>query len=323
MTRASRFLLILTGTVFSTSAEAVAIPVDPGYRIMSESRTTDGGDSGPLQPISLQVGGEDICTAGEMASAAAAAAGAAISITGRATAPLQIAQQIMLIFQGRCAAEQLDAQTTMLKGVSINSLPDVVAAMTKVMNALGTQQSTTYDLAQAEKNWQRHFRDVTGLESLPYELITPEISRYYVNMRVRSADSMQEAARVRANAVQAMKVNQRATQQAVAASQNAEGIRGVIQAGNQILGTAVNQLQDTTTTLVSYQEAQARIQEEDRMGVVLARILHEANLASMGGHGLGKTEPTGDVMGITGPIKLPQKAPAYPTPSAVTGGKLF
>ena len=157
--------------------------------------------------MSSQAGGMDICTAGEMASAAAAAAGAAISISGRATAPLQIAQQIMLIFQGRCAAEQLNAQTTMLKGLSMNSLPQVVAAMTQVMNALGTQQSTTYDLAQAERNWVKHFRDATGLEGLPYELTAPEISKYYVGMRTRSADFMQEAARVRAAAVQAMKVN--------------------------------------------------------------------------------------------------------------------
>ncbi|MGF7212625.1 P-type conjugative transfer protein TrbJ [Skermanella aerolata] len=302
----------------------------------SDSETTvtegEGGNStgsfsegGYVQHVSSQVGGMDICTAGEMASAAAAAAGAAISITGRATAPLQIAQQIMLIFQGRCAAEQLTAQTTMLKGVSMNSLPQVVAAMTQVMNALGTQQSTTYDLAQAERNWVRHFRDATGLEGLPYELTAPEIAKYYVGMRTRSADSMQEAARVRAAAVQAMKVNQRATQQAVAASQSSEGIRGVIQAGNQILGTAVNQLQETTTTMVAYQEAQARIQEEDRMGVVLARILHEANIASMGGQGraLGRTETTGEIMGITGPIKLPKQVPSYPTPSQVTAGKLF
>jgi conjugal transfer/entry exclusion protein len=193
------------------------------------------------------------------------------------------------------------------------------------MNALGTQQSTTYDLAQTERNWVRHFRDATGLEGLPYELTAPEISKYYVGMRTRSADSMQEAARVRAAAVQAMKVNQRATQQAVAASQSSEGIRGVIQAGNQILGTAVNQLQETTTTMVAYQEAQARIQEEDRMGVVLARILHEANIASMGGQGraLGKTETTGEIMGITGPIKVPKQVPSYPTPSQVTVGKLF
>jgi hypothetical protein len=99
----------------------------------------------------------------------------------------------------------------------------------------------------------------------------------------------------------------------------------VIQAGNQILGTAVNQLQETTTTMVAYQEAQARIQEEDRMGVVLARILHEANIASMGGQGraLGKTETTGEIMGITGPIKVPKQVPSYPTPSQVTVGKLF
>jgi P-type conjugative transfer protein TrbJ len=300
----------------------------------SETTVTEGeggnstgsfSEGGYVQHVSSQAGGMDICTAGEMASAAAAAAGAAISITGRATAPLQIAQQIMLIFQGRCAAEQLTAQTTMLKGVSMNSLPQVVAAMTQVMNALGTQQSTTYDLAQTERNWVRHFRDATGLEGLPYELTAPEISKYYVGMRTRSADSMQEAARVRAAAVQAMKVNQRATQQAVAASQSSEGIRGVIQAGNQILGTAVNQLQETTTTMVAYQEAQARIQEEDRMGVVLARILHEANIASMGGQGraLGKTETTGEIMGITGPIKVPKQVPSYPTPSQVTVGKLF
>jgi conjugal transfer/entry exclusion protein len=236
---------------------------------------------------------------------------------GRATLAAQIAQQAMLTFQARCAAEQARAQTVMLQGLSVSTLPDVVAAMTRVIESLGRQQTTAYGVAQAEADWDKAFRDVSGLEDLPPELMVPAIRRHYVDMRTRSADSMAEAARVRAEAVQAMRRNQSAVEAAAVAGQRSQGIRGVIQAGNQVLASAVGQMQQTASFQLAYYEAHSRIQEEERMGAVLARLFHERNIASMVTEGevLGQVEDAGAPIGLTGPINIRQ-APAHAAPQA-------
>lgn len=243
----------------------------------------DNGDSALqsalLQQVSMSSGSDCGSSSGTISTAGSIISG--ILGGGRATLPAQIAQQVQLIFQSVCAARQLAAQLKMLQTLGINTVGDVEAAMILVQDVLGVSQRVAYELARADADWQRVFMEVTGIREMPSELTFPAMGERYSEMREFANEALMEAARVRSLAVTNMKSGNERVRSVANASAAAVGPTQAVQAGNLLMLETSREIQGMHQTVLSYNEAQSRIDQEKRVQGVLAGIFMEKNMESM------------------------------------------
>jgi P-type conjugative transfer protein TrbJ len=232
-----------------------------------------------LQQAAMSSGSDCGSASGTISTAGSVISG--ILGGGRATLPAQIAQQVQLIFQSVCAAKQLAAQMKMLQKIGINTAADVEAAMVVVQNVIGVSQRVAYELAKADADWRRVFMEVTGIREMPRELTFPAMGERYSEMREFANEALMEAARVRSLAVTNMKAGNDRIRSVAEASADAVGPTQAVQAGNLLMLETRQELQGMHQTVLSYNEAQSRIDQEKRVQNVLAGIFMAKNMESM------------------------------------------
>ena len=180
--------------------------------------------------------------AAAIALALAPAFAAAGTLTGGATFPEQIVQQITLVQQLAQQAEQVQEQIQMVyqQAMNLKSLPtqmwsSVSGDLNNLVNIAGQAQGLSY----ASQN-------IAGQFTQTYPAASSIGNNYGQQMQTWTTDTNgQIQSMLQQNSLQA---NQFASQQAALqaiqnASQSAAGRMQVLQAGNQIAGMEVNQIQ--------------------------------------------------------------------------------
>jgi parallel beta-helix repeat protein len=252
----------------TSMANSVSVPAGtppPSGNGSSSTGNSDGG-SGTESEMSRIVSSAgnfgSSCAGSGALSSAMAAAGAVVSIWsgGRATAPLQIAQQIQLVAQRICQTEQLAAQIRMLQGMDLRTIQDILAATNRMRGILqqGDFLMTPPAILETMQDaYPQAFPPGTTYEDMEQQqIIWNERTRSALDTSTQIENSViheQEAALQRAGAIEQ-------------AGRDSGGIRGAQLATNalltEVMGTLNNQIAVQTAHQRALQEVQYREEAE-------------------------------------------------------------
>jgi hypothetical protein len=206
-----------------------------------------GGSSGSLCDATLA----------NAASTAAAAFGVISSITGRATAGLQVAQQIQLLAQTLCHTEEVDLQTGQLSeqrrmtaGIGSNA----VGSSGSISNGVGDTVRLNRDRDLGERYQEGASADMTAHESLIYH------QKLRMNTDAARRNALETAARNAAAEKQYAKM----ADDAMALSQSAQGQTSAQQAQTQMDRAREGAAASRNSTQIVFDHAQLLAEEENR-----------------------------------------------------------
>ena len=186
-----------------------------------------------------------------IATLGAAPAHATGMIAG-ATFPEQIVQEMTLVEQYATQAQQLQAQFQMvynqamnLKNLPTQMWPNVSGQLQSLVNLIGQAQGLTYAAQNTAAGVQQQY----GVNGQDYQT---NLSQWNGNL----TSQIQQALNSFGLQAQDFQTQQQALQQIQNASQSATGRMQVMQAGNQIAGLMVNQLQGLQQTIMTNGQVQ-------------------------------------------------------------------
>ncbi|MDE2252670.1 MAG: P-type conjugative transfer protein TrbJ [Betaproteobacteria bacterium] len=190
-------------------------------------------------------------TVAALALLATAPAHATGMIAG-ATFPEQIVQELTLVEQYATQAQQLQAQFQMvynqamnLKNLPTQMWPNVSGQLQNLINLVGNAQGLTYAAQNTAAGVQAEY----GVNGQSYQ---QNLSQWNGNLQ----SQIQQALNSFGLQAQDFQTQQQALQQIQNASQSATGRMQVMQAGNQIAGLMVNQLQGLQQTIMANGQVQ-------------------------------------------------------------------
>ncbi len=164
-----------------------------------------------------------------------------------ATFPEQIVQELTLVQQYATQAQQLQAQFQMvynqalnLKNLPTQMWPNVSGQLQNLINLVGNAQGLTYAAQNTAAGVQAQY----GVNGQSYQ---QNLSQWNGNLQ----SQIQQALNSFGLQAQDFQTQQQALQQIQNASQSATGRMQVMQAGNQIAGLMVNQLQGLQQTIMA------------------------------------------------------------------------
>jgi P-type conjugative transfer protein TrbJ len=171
----------------------------------------------------------------------------ATGLIAGATFPEQIAQELTLVEQYATQAQQLQAQFQMvynqamnLKNLPTQVWPNISGQLQSLVNLVGQAQGLTYAAQNTAAGVQQQY----GVNGQDYQT---NLSQWNGNL----TSQIQQALNSYGLQAQDFQTQQQALQQIQAASQSASGRMQVMQAGNQIAGMMVNQLQGLQQTMMT------------------------------------------------------------------------
>src|SRR5690349_19393192 len=191
------------------------------------------------------------CASSGAISTAMSAAGGIASIWngGKATAPLQVAQQIQLVAQRICQIEQLQAMMKNLLNTPLSTEGAILAALSQVRVLLGQTDATVYDLGRITDIFGRQYpEDMGGLPSREIIWKTQE-------WRKTSADAVQESWRLQSKVVQGQAAAQARVGQQLGAVMTAPGMLAAQQGTAQLIGSLYGEMQGIQSTAVAHYRA--------------------------------------------------------------------
>ena len=184
-----------------------------------------------------------------------------------ATFPEQIVQEATMVEQYATQAQQLQAQfqqvynqAVNMQSIPVQLWPNISSQLTNLVNLVGNAQGLSY----ASQN------TVSGIEA-QYGQPNTALSNYAGSLASWTSNNDNQIASVLQQygiSQQAMLSSQQAMQAIQNASQSASGRMAVLQAGNQISGLMVNQLQSLQSDIEAGNQAQLN---------ALAAISHSQN----------------------------------------------
>jgi P-type conjugative transfer protein TrbJ len=177
----------------------------------------------------------------------AAAPAHATGMIAGATFPEQIVQELTLVQQYATQAQQLQAQFQMvynqamnLKSLPTQMWPNVSGQLQNLINLVGNAQGLTYAAQNTAAGVQAQY----GVNGQGYQ---QNLAQWNGNLQ----SQIQQALNSFRLQAQDFQTQQQALQQIQNASQSATGRMQVMQAGNQISGLLVNQLQSLQQTMLT------------------------------------------------------------------------
>jgi P-type conjugative transfer protein TrbJ len=189
---------------------------------------------------------KSILALGAIAALASTPAHATGLIAG-ATFPEQIVQELTLVEQYATQAQQLQAQFQMVYNQALNlkNLPDqiwpnIAGQLQSLVTLVGQAQGLTYAAQNTAAGVQAQY----GVNGQSYQA---NLSQWNGNL----TSQIQQALNSYGLQAQDFQTQQQALQQIQNASQSATGRMQVMQAGNQISGMLVNQLQGLQQTIMT------------------------------------------------------------------------
>lgn len=207
----------------------------------------------------------------QAASAAAAGIGAIISITGRATAPLQIAQQLQLVAQTICDTEQTriaDDQLGELRRATARVDGNAAVGIRRIERgaraAIGAVDRGLYGTDAAGIMRERY------QEGMPEGWTFDTAAQHTEALRRQTDLATQEAAATAALSARSMNDVLSASDNAVALSQDAEGQTSAIQAQTQLIRAQTGAMTAQNATYTAMATAQLRMAQEQRAAEIYA-----------------------------------------------------
>jgi conjugal transfer/entry exclusion protein len=230
-------------------------------------------------PAFGQTGGS--CSSSGALGDASAAVGAAWSLFtgGRATAPLQVAQQLQLVAQRICQTEQLMAQLRMLSGMDLRTADDVLAVLNRLDPMLRQADFLMTDqafMAVLEKAYPEAFPSGSAYQDMASQQII-------WNERTRSA--LDQKSRIENSVIQQQRAALQRADRIEAAGRASGGIRGAQLATNALLTELMGSLNSQITATVAQQRALAEVQYRAETSRKAANATAEefmSNLATCG-----------------------------------------
>ncbi|QQP94075.1 right-handed parallel beta-helix repeat-containing protein (plasmid) [Skermanella sp. TT6] len=190
------------------------------------------------------------------ASAGAAAFGVISSVTGRATAGLQVAQQFQLLAQTLCdteqtalQGEQLKAQTQMLRGMNMTTHADVLSTNQRLRSIL-----TSGHLTGNPGTINRDYQEVYP-ERFPEGTTYQEMAAARDAWDRRTRDALDESVRIENAVLVDQQRTLRRSAGLVQAGRASGGIRGEIQATNGLLNEVAGSLDNLITATTAHHRA--------------------------------------------------------------------
>ena len=189
---------------------------------------------------------KSILALGAIAALASTPAHATGMIAG-ATFPEQIVQELTAVEQYATQAQQLQAQFQMVynQAMNLKNLPDqiwpnIAGQLQSLVTLVGQAQGLTYAAQNTAAGVQAQY----GVNGQSYQA---NLSQWNGNL----TSQIQQALNSYGLQAQDFQTQQQALQQIQNASQSATGRMQVLQAGNQISGMLVNQLQGLQQTIMT------------------------------------------------------------------------
>ncbi|MHB0989803.1 MAG: P-type conjugative transfer protein TrbJ [Burkholderiales bacterium] len=179
----------------------------------------------------------------------------ATGMVAGATWPEQIIQEITLIQQYSAQAQQLQEQFQMvsnqarnLQSIPVQMWPNISSQLTSLVNLVGNAQGLSYGaqntLAQVSTQYGQPGSILPGYDQ--------QLQNWTGNLNNQIGSVLQQYSLQ----AQGFQNTQQALQQIQSASQSAAGRMQVLQAGNQISGLMVNQLQGLQSTIMAGNQAE-------------------------------------------------------------------
>lgn len=199
--------------------------------------------------------------------------------------PAAIAQAVRQVKQQLQEIQQLEAQLTnqaaMLKSLGTDVTAPLLAINAQATQLLQSAQGIGYTSQNVAQQYSQAYP--ASMQGASFAQITAALAAW----RTSSGQTLQAALATQNQIVQAQPVTANAVRGAVAASQNAAGQTGAIQATNQLLSALSTQLTQLQTILITQaratQIAQAQAQATQAAGdAEHARVFHGAAPAAIG-----------------------------------------
>lgn len=231
-------------------------------------------------PASAQVAGVpgSTCASSTAMSSAMAAAGAVVSLWsgGRATAPLQIAQQIQLVAQHICLQEQLIAQLKHLQTSPLNTAGEIQSVMARLRSLMGTNDATVYEYGRAMRVYRQQYPD--DMAGMPTEEIIWQTDRW----RTTAHQSMEESWNIQSQAVQAQTAAQTRVGRQLGAVQNAPGMLAAQQGTAQLIGSLINETQAMQSVSIAHYRSVEHSLAQQQAKEERAQELHRRAMTGLG-----------------------------------------
>lgn len=242
--------------------------LDRGYIVPAADQTTTqgptqytgtanygGGDSYSGGSFSIEDAPGMACGGGQVASTAMGVAGsiAAIWSGGRATAPLQIAQQIQLYTANACLFSQLQSQlrslwTQMqnLKNTDLATINGTLSALYRIRSMTGQTQSASYQVNRIGRmmrdNYPDSYANKTNEEVMAQHIIWEEASK----------SATEESWRIQSQIMQNQAEMEQRTSNQVAALNRAPGALAAQQATGNLITTLIEKAANMETASIAH-----------------------------------------------------------------------
>lgn len=250
---------IIAGTMTGQQA------VDQG--LIAAGTTTDGSQSsgGSYSGGGGYSGGDsgmDIerlpgmaCGGGQAAAAAMGAAGAIAGWFngGKATAGLQMAQQIQLYTANACLFAQLQAQLQMvwaqlenLRSIDLNTVNGWISGIYRVRGLLGNVDATVYNVNAISRKMQEMYPDTFGGKS------TQEVIDQTIIWNDSAKKATDESWRIQAQIVENQTANVQNTNRHLNALQHAPGMLAAQQATGNLIASLIEKASDMEAASIAH-----------------------------------------------------------------------
>jgi P-type conjugative transfer protein TrbJ len=218
------------------------------------------------------------CASSAALSTAMTAAGTISSIWngGRATAPLQVAQQGQLIAQRICLQEQLIAQLRHLQAAPLNTVADIQGAMARLRSVLGASDATAYEYGRAMRVYGEQYPD--DMSGMSTEEIIWQTDRW----RGTAHRSMEESWGIQSRAVEAQTASQARVGRQLGAVQNAPGMLAAQQGTAQLIGSLINETQAMQSVSISHFRAVEHSLAQQQAKEERAEEIHRRAMVGLG-----------------------------------------
>jgi P-type conjugative transfer protein TrbJ len=248
------------------------------FRIADGAGLTGGDTSGDGVFAGLGSVAQGGCATSGAISDAMTAAGAVGSIFsgGKATAPLQVAQQIQLIAQRICQQQMLLAQLKNLMATRLDTSRDILLALLRVRSILGAYDATVYDIRRAAGVYRQQYPvDMGGMP-------TDEIIRQTERWRGASHDAMEESWRIQSAVVQGQTGAQARVGQQLGAVRTAPGMLAAQQGTAQLIASLIGETQAIQLVALSHYRAVEHSLAQQQAKEERAEELHRRAMQGLG-----------------------------------------
>lgn len=218
------------------------------------------------------------CASSAAMSGAMAAAGSIVSLWngGKATAPLQIAQQIQLVAQHICLQEQLVAQLKHLQASPLSTAGEIQNVMARLRSVLGASDATAYEYGRAMRVYGEQYpNDMTGMS-------TEEIIWQTNHWRGSAHRAVQESWGIQSEAVQAQAASQARVGRQLGSVQSAPGMLAAQQGTAQLIGSLISETQAMQSVSISHFRAVEHSLAQQQAKEERAEEIHRRAMVGLG-----------------------------------------